>query len=60
MDELDKKLLKDLSRDSRMTYAELGRKYDLSRVCIRERVNNLVEKGIIEKFTIVVNPQKMG
>lgn len=60
VDDLDMKLIKDLSEDSRVSYAELGRKYNLSRVCIRERINNLYEKGIIERFTIVVNPEKMG
>lgn len=60
VDELDMKLIKDLSQDSRISYAELGRKYNLSRVCIRERINNLYEKGIIERFTIVVNPEKLG
>lgn len=59
MDDLDRKLLEDLSRDSRLTFAELGRKYNLSRVCIRERINNLVEEGVIEKFTIEVNPEKL-
>lgn len=60
IDDLDMKLLEDLSRDSRLSYAELGRKYNLSRVCIRERINNLVEQGVIERFTIVVNPEKLG
>ncbi|MFP4662559.1 MAG: Lrp/AsnC family transcriptional regulator [Halanaerobiales bacterium] len=60
VDDLDMKLLEELSRDSRISYAELGRKYNLSRVCIRERINNLYEKGIIERFTIVINPEKMG
>ncbi|MEJ6951210.1 Lrp/AsnC family transcriptional regulator [Natronospora cellulosivora (SeqCode)] len=60
LDELDMKLIKDLSKDSRISYAELGRKYELSRVGIRERINNLVEKGVIEKFTIVVDHEKLG
>lgn len=60
VDELDINLLEDLSEDSRISYAELGRKYNLSRVCIRERINNLVAKGVIERFTIVVNPEKLG
>ncbi len=60
VDELDMKLIKNLAEDSRISYAELGRKYNLSRVCIRERINNLYEKGVIERFTIVVNPEKLG
>jgi Lrp/AsnC family transcriptional regulator, leucine-responsive regulatory protein len=60
MNELDYKILADLTANGRLTYAELGRKYNLSRVSIRERINNLIEKGIIEKFTIIVNPEKIG
>lgn len=60
MDELDRNLLKDLSQNSRLSYAELGRKYDLSRVCIRDRINSLVERGIIKNFTITVDPDKIG
>ncbi len=60
VDDLDMKLIKDLAEDSRISYAELGRKYNLSRVCIRERINNLYEKGVIERFTIVVNSEKLG
>ncbi|ACL70658.1 Lrp/AsnC family transcriptional regulator [Halothermothrix orenii] len=60
MDELDYKLLDDLSKNSRVSYAELERKYNLSRVCIRERINNLVDEGVIENFTININPEKLG
>lgn len=43
-----------------MSYAELGRKLDLTRVSIRERIVKLQKKGIIEKFTVVVDPEKIG
>lgn len=60
MDELDLNLIKDLRANSRVSYAELGRKYNLSRVCIRERINNLVEEGVIQRFTIDVDHSKLG
>ncbi|MFW6022559.1 MAG: Lrp/AsnC family transcriptional regulator [Halanaerobiaceae bacterium] len=60
IDDLDMKLIEELSYDSRISFAELGRKFNLSRVYIRERINNLVEKGIIEHFTVVINPAKLG
>ena len=59
IDEIDKKILKVLEDNGRMSYAELGRKLDLTRVSIRERIVKLREKGIIEKFTVVVNPEKV-
>lgn len=59
MDEIDKNILKILEEDGRMSYAELGRKLDLTRVSIRERIVKLQEKGVIEKFTVVINPEKI-
>lgn len=59
IDEIDKKILRELEKDGRMSYAELGRKLDLTRVSIRERIVKLKKKGIIEKFTVVVNPEKV-
>ena len=60
IDNIDLKILKHLSDNSRMSNAELGRILDLSRAAVRERVNSLVERGIIEAFTIVVDPRKAG
>jgi len=60
MDEVDKKILKVLEDHGRMSYAELGRRLDLTRVSIRERIVKLQEKGVIEKFTVVINPEKVN
>ena len=60
MDALDRNLLMDLSEDGRTSYAELGRKYGLTRVGIKARVEKLRDEGIIERFTVVVNPEKVG
>ena len=60
IDEIDRKILAELEEDGRMSYAELGRKLDLTRVSIRERIVKLKEKGIIEKFTVIVDPEKIG
>ena len=60
MDALDRNLLMDLSEDGRTSYAELGRKYGLTRVGIKARVEKLRDEGVIERFTVVVNPEKVG
>ena len=60
MDALDRNLLMDLSEDGRTSYAELGRKYGLTRVGIKARVEKLRDEGSIERFTGVVNPEKVG
>ncbi|RKD23216.1 AsnC family transcriptional regulator [Ammoniphilus oxalaticus] len=53
-------ILRYLSDNGRMSNAELGRMLNLSRAAVRERVNSLVEKGVIDRFTIIVDPRKAG
>lgn len=43
-----------------MSYVDIGKELNLSRVSVRERINQLVENGVIEKFTVVINSEKVG
>lgn len=60
LDNIDKKLLEELSEDGRLSYVELAEKVGLSRVAVKDRIKNLKEKGVIEKFTVVINSEKYG
>ncbi len=60
LDKIDRQIIKLLMKDSRMPYAEMARRLHLSRVAVRERVNSLLKRGVIEEFTIVVNSQAFG
>lgn len=60
VDATDRKILELLIEDSRMSFAEVGRQVGLSRAYTRERIRHLVDQGVVEKFTAVVNPAKMG
>ncbi|WP_010677165.1 Lrp/AsnC family transcriptional regulator [Bacillus timonensis] len=60
IDETDKKILELLTINARMSYVDIGKELGLSRVSIRERVNQLIEKGVIEKFSVVINSEKVG
>jgi len=60
LDEVDRKILNSLSENGRLSNAELGRLLNLTRAAVRERINQLIEHGIIDRFTIVVNPLKAG
>ena len=60
IDKIDNKILEELENDGRISYAELGRKVDLTRASIRDRIVKLQEEGVIEKFTVVVNPEKVN
>ena len=59
LDQLDMRLLHLLMEDSKTPYAELARQLNLSRAAVTKRVNALVEKGVIERFTVYINPRKI-
>lgn len=60
MSPLDTKILSLLIKDGRASFAEIARALDVSRAHVRERVQRLLDEGVIEQFTAVVNPEKMG
>lgn len=57
MDTTDRKLLQILHENSRISIVELSQKVNLSRPSVKERINKLVEQGIITNFTIQVSMQ---
>ena len=52
MDELDQEILMQLKEDSRRTVTEISKAIGRSHSATRVRVNNLIESGIINRFTI--------
>ena len=60
LDELDQKIVSLLIRNARMSYSEIGQQVGISRVAVKMRVQALEEKGIIEEYTTIVNPQKIS
>lgn len=60
LDSIDMKILNLLSENGRMSYVDLAKELDLSRVAVRERINQLISAGIIEKFSVVINSEKVG
>ena len=60
LDDLDKKIVELLIKNARMSYSEIGQKTGISRVAVKMRVQALEKRGIIEDYTAVINPQKLG
>jgi DNA-binding Lrp family transcriptional regulator len=54
MDGIDEKILKILKDNSRMTYVEIGEQISLSEGAVRNRVQTLINTGVIKRFTIEV------
>ena len=60
LDELDRKIVGLLIQNARMPYSDIGQQVGISRVAVKMRVQALEKKGIIEEYTTIINPQKLG
>jgi DNA-binding Lrp family transcriptional regulator len=52
MDELDREILDILRRDARTPYTEIADEVGTSEGTIRNRVERMVDSGVIERFTV--------
>ncbi|QKY20033.1 Lrp/AsnC family transcriptional regulator [Halolamina sp. CBA1230] len=52
MDELDREILNILRRDARTPYTEIAERVGTSEGTVRNRVEGMVEEGVIERFTV--------
>jgi len=52
MDDLDEAILQILRRDARTPYTEIADRVGTSEGTVRNRVEQLVEDGVIERFTV--------
>lgn len=55
LDEKDEKILHMLSDDSRLLWKEIGGNLGISANAARRRVLNLIESGVIKRFTIEID-----
>ena len=60
LDEIDRKLVELLIRNARMSYSDLGAAVGLSRVAVKARIQALEQRGVIEEYTTIINPQKIS
>ena len=60
LDELDQRIVKLLIQNARMSYSEIGQQIGISRVAVKMRVQALEQRGVIEEYTTIINPQKIS
>ena len=60
LDTLDQKIVRLLIENARISYSDIGEKIGISRVAVKARIQTLEQKGIIEEYTTVINPQKIS
>ena len=60
IDTLDKRILTLLMKDVRMSFVEVARQCSVTGSAIHQRVQKLIENGVIDKNTYSLNPKAMG
>lgn len=60
MDITDVKILELLQENSRISISEISKKVSMSLSAVSERLKKLESSGIIEKYTVILNPQYLG
>jgi len=60
LDEIDVKILKILKEDSRTKYVKIAKTVGLTEGAVRRRIRNLINRGIIKRFTIETTVEVEG
>ena len=60
IDDLDLKILEELSNDASISVPRLSRKININASVVYSRIKRLVKRGIIRKFTILMNDEALG
>lgn len=60
LDEIDRKLLKELLKDSRRSHRELAKAIGVSTATVINHVSRLESAGVIKDYTILVDHERLG
>ncbi len=60
MDRLDTAILTALQGDGRITWSQLAKRVSLSASAVQRRVESLLDRGVIENFTVNLNEAALG
>jgi Lrp/AsnC family leucine-responsive transcriptional regulator len=60
LDETDRRIIGELSSDGRVSFAELGRRVNLSPPAVAERVQRLERAGVIVGYRAEIDPRALG
>lgn len=59
LDDVSRAIVEQLQTDGRKSYSEIGRAVDLSEAAVRQRVQKLIESGVMQ-IVAVTDPIQMG
>ena len=59
IDEIDERILEALQENSRVSYRELAKNLEIPHTTVWTRIRKLRKRGIIKRFTIEVDEEKI-
>jgi Lrp/AsnC family transcriptional regulator for asnA, asnC and gidA len=60
IDDLDMKILAELVKDASISVPRMSKKINVNSSVVYSRIKRLAKRGLIKKFTIVVNDEALG
>jgi len=60
MDKKDLNIVEILKQNARTPFTDIAKKMRTSEATIRKRVRNLEDKGVIKRYSLIVDPAKLG
>jgi len=60
LDQTDIEILRLLAKNSRMQMQEIGEEVHLTGQAVRNRINRMEKSGVIQGYTIKIDPKSMG
>lgn len=60
LNEVDRRILRALQQDARMTYEVLAAQVGLSPSAVLRRVRRLEETGVIDRYVALLRPERLG
>jgi Lrp/AsnC family transcriptional regulator, regulator for asnA, asnC and gidA len=59
-DELDMKILSELTKDASISIPQLSKKLNINSSVLYSRIKRLVKRELIRKFTVLINESQLG
>ena len=60
LDEKDKKIIGILLENARLPFTDIAKKLGITDVAVKKRLKKLEKNGVIKKYTVIVDPSKLG
>jgi Lrp/AsnC family transcriptional regulator for asnA, asnC and gidA len=60
IDDLDLKILGELSKDASISVPKLSKKVNINASVVYSRIKRLIKRGLIKKFTVIINDEALG